>query len=41
MPAVYSSFEEMLRHFYFDIGVDGLFTDFTDIAVKVLSGAGK
>ncbi len=41
MPTVYSSFEEMLRHFYFDIGVDGLFTDFTDIAVKVLSGAGK
>lgn len=35
MPAVFSSFEEMLRHFLFEIGVDGLFTDFTDIAVSV------
>lgn len=41
MPAVFSSFEEMLLHFFFDIGVDGVFTDFTDIAVNVLKEAGK
>ncbi|MEA4883911.1 MAG: glycerophosphodiester phosphodiesterase [Clostridia bacterium] len=41
MPSCFSSFEEMLRHFYFDIGVDGLFTDFTDIAVRVLKEAGR
>lgn len=41
MPAVFTSFEEMLRHFFFDIGVDGVFTDFTDIAVNVLKEAGK
>ena len=41
MPSCFSSFEEMLRHFYLDIGVDGLFTDFTDIAVQVARGSGK
>lgn len=36
MPSVYGSFEEMVRHFFYDIGVDGLFTDFTDLAVQVV-----
>jgi glycerophosphoryl diester phosphodiesterase len=36
MPLHFDSFEEMLKHYYFTIGVDGLFTDFTDLAVKVL-----
>jgi glycerophosphoryl diester phosphodiesterase len=36
LPGVFTSFEEMLRTFFFDIDSDGVFTDFPDRAVKVL-----
>ncbi len=36
LPGVFASFEEMLRLFFFDINVDGVFTDFPDRAVNVL-----
>jgi glycerophosphoryl diester phosphodiesterase len=35
-PGVFASFEEMLRTFFFDLQIDGVFTDFPDRAVKVL-----
>jgi glycerophosphoryl diester phosphodiesterase len=35
-PDVFASFDEMLRTFFFEIQVDGVFTDFPDRAVKVL-----
>ena len=37
LPAYVSSLEELLRIFYFDIRVDGVFTDFPDRAVKFLT----
>jgi len=39
LPQGYSSLEEELEKFFFDYGVDGVFTDFPDIAVQVLAGA--
>ncbi|MGH7491332.1 MAG: glycerophosphodiester phosphodiesterase [bacterium] len=36
VPGIFGSFEEMLKAFYFDLEVDGVFTDFPDRAVKVL-----
>ncbi|NLJ79785.1 MAG: glycerophosphodiester phosphodiesterase [Firmicutes bacterium] len=36
MPPAFDSFEEMVYHFYYEIGVDGMFTDFPDLAMKVL-----
>ena len=35
-PNYASSFSKQLAIFYFEVGVDGLFTDFPDVAVKVL-----
>ncbi len=40
LPKYVNNLEEMLRMFYFIIGVDGVFTDFPDIAVKLLRAAG-
>ncbi|MUH72526.1 glycerophosphodiester phosphodiesterase [Psychrosphaera haliotis] len=37
VPSYVKDFSELLRFFYFDIGVDGVFTDFPDKAVDVLS----
>lgn len=39
LPAGYASLNDELRTFYFDYDVDGLFTDFVDIAVQVLGEA--
>ena len=39
LPAYVSSLEELLRIFYFDIRVDGGFTDFPDRVVKFLREA--
>ena len=39
LPAGYASLEDELRAFYFDYDVDGLFTDFVDVAVQVLGEA--
>jgi glycerophosphoryl diester phosphodiesterase len=39
-PPYVNSLEELLRMFYFVIGVDGVFTDFPDIAVRLLTAAG-
>jgi glycerophosphoryl diester phosphodiesterase len=36
LPGVFTSFEEMLRTFFFEIQVDGVFTDFPDRAAKIL-----
>lgn len=36
IPAYAENFEDLLQVFYFDIGVDGLFTDFPDRAVTFL-----
>lgn len=36
VPAYAQSFEQMLEIFYFDAGVDGVFTDFPDRAVEFL-----
>ena len=36
MPSAFQDFEELLEHYYYEIGVDGLFTDFPDLAMKVL-----
>lgn len=36
VPRAYANAEAELRRFYFEYGVDGLFTDFTDEAVAVL-----
>lgn len=36
VPAYAESFEHMLELFYFEVGVDGLFTDFPDRAVEFL-----
>ncbi|UCD81132.1 MAG: glycerophosphodiester phosphodiesterase [Desulfobacterales bacterium] len=38
-PAHYKYFEQELRRFYFRYGVDGLFTDHTDKAVRVMKPA--
>jgi len=39
LPAGYASLEDEMRTFYFDYDVDGLFTDFVDIATQVLGEA--
>ena len=39
VPSAYASLEDELRTFYFDYDVDGLFTDFVDVATQVLSEA--
>ncbi|WP_348766992.1 glycerophosphodiester phosphodiesterase [uncultured Salinisphaera sp.] len=36
LPAGTRRLEDELRRYYFEYGVDGLFTDFTDIAVEVI-----
>ncbi len=36
LPTQYASLEEEMRKFYFTYNVDGLFTDFADVAVEVL-----
>ena len=36
IPAGFASFEELIRYFADDIGIDGLFTDFPDLALKSL-----
>lgn len=40
LPAYANSLEELFRLFYFILGVDGVFTDFPDAAVKLLRAAG-
>lgn len=40
LPAYARNFEELMRLYYFVIGVDGVFTDFPDVVVKFLSAAG-
>jgi glycerophosphoryl diester phosphodiesterase len=40
LPQYANSLEEMFRMFYFVLGVDGVFTDFPDAAVKLLHAAG-
>lgn len=37
LPAQYASLEEEMQRFYFTYNVDGLFTDFADIAVRILT----
>ena len=37
LPAGFASFEELIRYFAVDIGVDGLFTDFPDLALRHLA----
>ena len=37
LPAKYQNFTQELNQFYFVYGVDGLFIDFTDMAVSFLS----
>jgi len=37
IPDYAESFDDLLRYFYFEAGVDGIFTDFPDQAVKFLS----
>ena len=37
LPAQYDSLEEEMQGFYFTYNIDGLFTDFVDVAVGVLS----
>lgn len=37
LPAGFASFEDLMRFFANEIRVDGLFTDFPDLAVKVLA----
>ena len=39
LPSKYASPEEELEKFLFDYGADGVFTDFPDIAVRVLAAA--
>jgi len=39
LPAKYASLEEELSMFFFGYGVDGLFTDFPDVAARVLAEA--
>ena len=40
LPRGYVSLEEELARFFFDYGVDGVFTDFPDIAVRLLTSVG-
>ncbi len=40
LPKYANSLEELFRIFYFIVGVDGVFTDFPDAAVKLLHAAG-
>ena len=40
LPQYANSMEELLRMFYFVLGVDGVFTDFPDEAVRLLQAAG-
>ena len=35
LPPGFSSFEELVRFFLVDIGIDGLFTDFPDRVVQL------
>lgn len=37
LPSKYKSFENEVNQFYFIYGVDGVFTDFADIAVRVIA----
>ena len=39
LPGGYASLEEELEKFFFDYGVDGVFTDFPDVATKLLREA--
>ncbi len=39
LPGSYKTFEQELRRFYFTYGVDGLFTDQADRAVRVVNPA--
>lgn len=41
VPAYATSFEELLEQFYFQVGVDGLFTDFADRAVQFLNSRSR
>lgn len=41
LPAGYSTLEEEIWRFYFQYQVDGLFTDFPDVATRVLQLAGE
>ncbi|HDL84790.1 MAG TPA: glycerophosphodiester phosphodiesterase, partial [Candidatus Acetothermia bacterium] len=38
LPSKYSSLEQEMKQFYFTYNVDGLFTDFVDVAARVLRG---
>jgi len=40
LPRGYVSLEEELAQFFFDYGMDGVFTDFPDIAVRLLTSVG-
>jgi glycerophosphoryl diester phosphodiesterase len=41
VPSKYPNVEAELKTFYEAYGVDGVFTDFTDVAKRVLDGAGR
>ena len=41
LPSKYASLEEEIKQFYFTYNVDGLFSDFVDVAVRVLSSEGE
>ncbi len=41
LPAKYASLPAELRQFYFEYNVDGVFTDFADIAAEVLKSKGQ
>ncbi len=40
LPKYVKNFDELVQLYYFDIGVDGGFTDFSDEVAKLLSAAG-
>jgi len=41
LPSYVNSFDELLEIFFFKVGVDGVFTDFPDLAVDFLKRAGR
>ncbi|MGH4126010.1 MAG: glycerophosphodiester phosphodiesterase [Clostridium sp.] len=41
IPKYVTSVDQLIQKFYFEVGVDGVFTDFSDIAVKVLANNSK
>ena len=41
IPKYVTSVDELMRKFYFEVGVDGLFTDFPDHAVEILANGHK